>query len=396
MIKKKILFVIESLGAAGAEKSLVTFLSVLDKEKYEIDLQLFSYGGEFEKYLSNEVNLLPPLGYTAFTNQNILCQFFSFKYNYLLARLRYSFSIRKKGLRNKDRARLFWKYVSDSIPQSKKKYDIAVAYAQDLPTLYVVDKVHADNKFAWVNVRYTPEGVNYDYYKHYYSQINHIIAVSQSAYEEFAEVYPCYKDKMIVIKDMLDADLINKLSIEKQEIEYDEGIPALLTVARLNKPQKGYDICLEACRTLKDRNIKFKWYAIGCGDYRAEMELFIAKHHIEDYFVFLGTTPNPYPYIKNCTLYVQTSRHEGFGLSIAEARILNRPVVTTEFDAVWNQMVQGENGLVVSQDPVAVADAIEKLLYDKNLYNKIISYQKKEKKGNTEEIDIFYKLVDEK
>ena len=124
MIKKKILFVIESLGAAGAEKSLVTFLSVLDKEKYEIDLQLFSYGGEFEKYLSNEVNLLPPLGYTAFTNQNILCQFFSFKYNYLLARLRYSFSIRKKGLRNKDRARLFWKYVSDSIPQSKKKYDI--------------------------------------------------------------------------------------------------------------------------------------------------------------------------------------------------------------------------------------------------------------------------------
>lgn len=396
MRKRKILFVIESLGAAGAEKSLVTFLSVLDKTKYEIDLQLFSYGGEFERYLPSEVNLLSPLEYTQFANKSIIKQFIAFDIKKLFARWHFSFSIRKKNLFHKDRARLFWRDVSSCIPETSQRYDIAVAYAQDLPTLYVVDKVHADNKFAWVNVRYTPEGVNYDYYKHYYSQINHIIAVSQSAYEEFAEVYPCYKDKMIVIKDMLDADLINKLSIEKQEIEYDEGIPALLTVARLNKPQKGYDICLEACRTLKDRNIKFKWYAIGCGDYLAEMELFIAKHHIEDYFVFLGTTPNPYPYIKNCTLYVQTSRHEGFGLSIAEARILNRPVVTTEFDAVWNQMVQGENGLVVSQDPVAVADAIEKLLYDKNLYNKIISYQKKEKKGNTEEIDIFYKLVDEK
>ena len=132
---------------------------------------------------------------------------------------------------------------------------------------------------------------------------------------------------------------------------------------------------------------------MGCGDYRAEMELFIAKHHIEDYFVFLGTTPNPYPYIKNCMLYVQTSRHEGFGLSIAEARILNRPVVTTEFDAVWNQMVQGENGLVVSQDPVAVADAIEKLLYDKNLYNKIISYLNKEKKAIPKRLIFFISLL---
>ena len=104
-------------------------------------------------------------------------------------------------------------------------------------------------------------------------------------------------------------------------------------------------------------------------------------------------TPNPYPYIKNCTLYVQTSRHEGYGLSIAEARILNKPVVTTEFDAVWNQMVHGNNGLVVRQDPIAVADAIERLLTDKQLYDHIVDYQMQEKKGNTEEIQKFYQLI---
>ena len=124
------------------------------------------------------------------------------------------------------------------------------------------------------------------------------------------------------------------------------------------------------------------------------MESYIAKHHLDSVFLFLGTTPNPYPYIKNCTIYVQTSRHEGYGLSIAEARILNRPLVTTEFDAVWAQMVQGENGIVVPQDPVAVADAIERLLNDKKLYDHIVSYQKQEKKGNTEEIEKFYQLIE--
>ena len=86
MRKRKILFVIESLGAAGAEKSLVTFLSVLDKTKYEIDLQLFSYGGEFERYLPSEVNLLSPLEYTQFANKSIIKQFLAFDIKKLFAR----------------------------------------------------------------------------------------------------------------------------------------------------------------------------------------------------------------------------------------------------------------------------------------------------------------------
>lgn len=394
MKKRKILFVIESLTAAGAEKSLVTFLTVLNKEEFDIDLQLFAYGGEFERYLPSEVRLLPPFAYTQFLQKSIWNQLLSLDISKIAARVRYSLSIRKKGLLHKDKARLYWKYVSECIPKSEERYDVAVAYAQDVPTLYVVDKVSAHQKFAWVNVRYVPEGINYKFYENYYFQIDNIVAVSESAFQEFIGVYPQFYEKMTIIKDMLDAALINKLSIEKQEIEYDKGIPALLTVARLNKPQKGYDICLEACRLLKDRNIKFRWYAIGRGDYRVEMDKYIFKHHLEEHFVFLETTPNPYPYIKNCTLYVQTSRHEGFGLSIAEARILNRPVVTTEFDAVWSQMVQANNGLVVSQDPVAVANAIERLLNDKLLYNHIVTYQKLEKKGNTEEIEKFYKIIE--
>ena len=66
-MKKNILFVIDSLHCAGAEKSLTTLLSLLDYSKYNVDLQLFGYGGELEEIVPREVNILPPLDYTKFT-----------------------------------------------------------------------------------------------------------------------------------------------------------------------------------------------------------------------------------------------------------------------------------------------------------------------------------------
>ena len=57
-MKKKLLFVMESLGIGGAEKSLVTLLSQLDYSKYEVDLFLFQIKGEFLYLIPPEVNLL--------------------------------------------------------------------------------------------------------------------------------------------------------------------------------------------------------------------------------------------------------------------------------------------------------------------------------------------------
>ncbi len=391
-MKKKMLICIESLIAAGAEKSLVNFLSVLDYSRFDVELQLFSYGGEFQRYIPKEVKLLRPFEYTTFLTKSCIRQVFSFEFKMLKARLLYSLAIRKGETSHQDKARLYWKYVAPCLPITQKEYDIAIGYAQGLPTFYIVDKVKAKDKWVWVNVGYDLTGINRSFQKHFYEKVNHIVTVSNSAYNIFSHVLPEYKDKMLIIWDMMDGKLINKLAKEFNADVYSSD-PVFLTIARLNKPQKGYDISLEACKILRDRGLSFKWYAIGRGTYREEMEKYIHDNQLEDYFILLGTMPNPYPYIKAATIYVQTSRHEGYGLSIAEARILNTPVVTTEFDAVYNQMVQEKNGLVVPQDAIAVANAVERLLKDKDLYNSIVSYLKQEKKGNIEEIEKFYQYV---
>ena len=200
---------------------------------------------------------------------------------------------------------------------------------------------------------------------------------------------------MRIVRDIVDAGFINRLADKPCRIHNESAEPHILTVARLNKEMKGFDIALEACRILKKRGVSFKWYVLGKGAYKAEMEAYIAEHHLESCFILLGTDPNPYPYYRNSYLYVQTSRHEGFGLSIAEARLLNVPVVTTEFDAVYAQMIPGKNGLVVPLSADKVADAVEHILKDKGLYYQIKSYLMQEKKGNTEELQVFYQLLDE-
>ena len=123
------------------------------------------------------------------------------------------------------------------------------------------------------------------------------------------------------------------------------------------------------------------------------MEAYITEHSLEKHVSLMGTTDNPYPYFKASNLYVQTSRHEGYGRTIAEARLLNIPIVTTRFDTVFLQMIDGKNGLVVDMNAQAVADGIERIMTDIELYNSMVNYLKQEKKDNTETVEKFDHLI---
>lgn len=391
-MKKKILFVIESLTAAGAERSLISLLSALDYSRYDIDLQLFSYGGEFERYLPKAVRLLPPLEYSCFIEQSFCEQLYSMQLKKLFAKNLYSFLIRIGKNSHADRARKYWKSVGRVLSDKKTKYDAAVAYSQGIPSFYVAEKVCALNKIAWVNVTFSLSKKNVLFQRHYYNKFQHIVCVSSPVKAVFDRSFPDQSDKTIIIRDRIDSVLIHRLAEETPTPFHVDG-PVILTVARL-APQKGYDTTLKTCRILRDRGVRFHWYAIGRGPLKHDLERYVKENDLQQLFSFLGTFANPYPYFKAATLYVQTSRNEGFGLSIAEARVLGVPIVTTEFDAVWQQMVQGKNGLVVPQDPVAVADAIERLLKDKSLYNAIVSYQRTETFDNSLSLNLFYRLLE--
>lgn len=395
-MKKNMLFVIDSLDCAGAEKSLVTLLSLLDYSKHNVDLMLFAHGKVLEELVPKEVNILQPLSYTEFTSlglrEALIRSIVNTEYGMFSSRLKYSISIRKNKYNNAQKARVFWQNASKVIERNTKTYDIAISYAQGVPTFYVADKIKAHKKFAWVNVSYRLDEKEKNFQQQYYDKYNSIIAVSNSTKDIFLETFPNYAHKIKVIFDINNADFIAEMAdLEKG---YDDDFDGLriLTIGRLAN-QKGYDIALNACMKLKERGIKFKWYALGKGPLQEEIEKSIKEKSLSEHFMLLGVKSNPYPYIKNADIYVQTSMFEGFGLAIAEARMLNVPVVTTRFDAVYSQMIDGKNGIVVDMNADAVYNGILLLINDNELRENIRKYLQSEKKGNIEEIEKVIQLI---
>ncbi|MEH7226785.1 glycosyltransferase [Bacillus sp. JJ1566] len=395
-MKTRLLFAIDSLVGAGAEKSLITLLSLLDYRKYSVDLVLFAHGEILEELVPKEVNILRPFKYTEFANLNLLRAFYySIKeknFKMLYSRIMYSLKIRLKKYNNPEKARVYWENVSNVIEENNKKYDIAISYAQGVPTFFVAEKTKAEKKFAWINVSYRLDKKNADFQQKYYDIYNKIVAVSNSAKEIFLETFPNYDNKMEVIYDINNPDFIVNMAKLNEGYSDNFGGYRILTIGRLAY-QKGYDIALEACRLLKKQGVNFRWYVLGKGPLESEILEYIKINNLEENFILLGVTSNPYPYVKNCDFYVQTSRFEGFGLAIAEARMLNIPVVTTRFDAVYSQMIDGENGLVVDMNADAVSKGILKLMKNHQLREEIKKNLKKEKKGNIEELDKFYALI---
>lgn len=91
----------------------------------------------------------------------------------------------------------------------------------------------------------------------------------------------------------------------------------------------------------------------------------IIKNGISDCATLLGEKNNPFPYMKQADLFVQTSLFESYGLSMTEAMILGLPVVSTKTDGATALSNNGENAQLCNFTPSDVANAIEHLLLSK-------------------------------
>lgn len=368
---KKLLIVINSLDIGGSEKSLISFLNLIDYNQYQVDLLMLKKGGDFECYIPEQVNVLDVPDYYQFLQGNKDFPIYR-KYLYNIIRLKCSIHLRVNKILNyrMNNQQIFYKnqkYVLEDIP---KKYDIAIAYAQGFPTYLVADKVTAKKKFAWINCDYRCTSYDKKMDEKFYNLIDKIIAVSDAGKQSIISVNPKYTNKVEVIKDVLDPTLIWKMA-DEYDVKFSSDFINIVTVARLVKDYKGYDIAIEAAKDLKDRGIQFKWYVIGDGPDREKIEQLILKYNLQNHFILLGSKKNPYPYMKKCDIYVQTSRVEGLGLTVIEAKILKSLIVTTNFSTA-SEIIENDNtGLIVGLSGEAVADGILQYIDDIKLKDRI-------------------------
>ena len=142
-----------------------------------------------------------------------------------------------------------------------------------------------------------------------------------------------------------------------------DNIPYVAGMGRLDC-QKGFDLLIRTHAAVLSQGIQHRLVLIGEGDEHDNLSALAKELHVEDSVIFLGFLENPYSVLSQAALYCLSSRYEGFGLSVAEATVLEVPTVATDCIAGPREILaDGQYGDLVNPNSVtALADAISQHL----------------------------------
>ena len=359
-MKKKLLFINGHLQSGGVEKSLLDILTHLDYRRYEVDLLLLEAWGDYAPELPKEVHAsLRSLDgtYGPLLRCLLRCigrrDWFSLKMRliFLLMRL---FGQKRISLARR-------------LLTGDKHYHCAVGFRSGICTQIAAFAVRADRRIAWWH--HGAVNVDLPSYEEAARACDQIVAVSQSCRDMLAEAAPSLKEKLTVIPNMLDPAEIARKAGEFSPYR-PERLPRLVTVGRLSPEKHPENVIFAACR-LREHGVAFRWYWVGDGEMRRQLEELIQRRRLQDCVILTGNQPNPYPYIKHADLLVHPSYVESQGLAVLEAMCLGIPCVVTKSRGPCEFIVDGENGLLTEQSPEALAEQVERILRDRNLYEEI-------------------------
>ena len=146
----------------------------------------------------------------------------------------------------------------------------------------------------------------------------------------------------------------------------------VLGVAKNLEDIYGIDVLMKAFVVLKQNNPgkKLKLLIIGSGTRELHLQKLAKELSIEKETVFTGRIRNEKlpSYYSAMDVAVFLSRAESFGVSALEAMACERPVVATRVEGFKEIIKNNVTGILVEPgDPVAVADAVQKIMSDKEL-----------------------------
>ena len=355
------------MNVGGVEKALLGLLSVLQLDKYEVHVGLLKKDGGFLDFLPKEV---------------IVHEINCYTDNWKLINdppLRNIRMMIKKGqlveavvhfllyLQIKLTSNRFWfyKYILRKEDYFPVEFDLAVSFAgpSQMMDYYICEKVNANKKCCWIHFDVSQYGIDKKMTAILYKRFDTIFIVSEEGKIIFDKMFPQFAAKTEVFHNVVSRENVISLAEVGPSFEDDSDVQRILTVGRISE-EKGQQVAIVALKLLLDRGYVLKWYFVGDGDNRDCCEQLAEEYGVRDHVVFLGVQTNPYGYMKDCDVYVQPSRHEGFCITLAEASCFDKPIVATDFTGAYEQLKHRDNGLVVGMSAgdisKGVIEALEK------------------------------------
>ena len=357
MEKRKLLFVNGHLNVGGVEKSLVDLLRWLDYSKYDVDLLLLEETGDYLDQIPEAVNIIykdTREAYGSFSH-SILQNLKRGKFNLIFYRIVLLISSHwgKEFLR-------YWKFFF-RLPHN---YDCAIAYRPGICADVVAFAVKSKKKICWWHhgeCLYSDTQIEKT--NKVWRYFDNVVTVSNGCKNMIESIFDYPSDQIVVIPNLIDIDKISFLAGESSPYEESSDIIKIVTVGRLSPEKHIQDIPQIASKLIKKDINQFKWFIVGEGDMRKQIEEEICKYNVGNHVCLLGSKSNPYPYIKFADMMVHTSHVESQGLTILEAMALKTPCVAVASMGPKEYM-NVSNGYLVNKDVSIIAGTILRAMKD--------------------------------
>jgi glycosyltransferase involved in cell wall biosynthesis len=198
-----------------------------------------------------------------------------------------------------------------------------------------------------------------------YNALDHIIFVSQIAYDEFMSSQPQIDNKHLHV-------VHNSIAAPEPCTKAESDAITLLFTGRI-VPEKGVETLIRALAKVGDKNIKLNICGTGKGDYINQLQLIASDHNVDQQIQWLGHVDSVWPEIARADIGIMPSTwREPFGLSLLEYMSQGLAVITTNNGAQPEIITDGKDGLLVTpEDSDELADAISKLAKDSELRHSI-------------------------
>ena len=314
---KKIAIFQSDLHVGGITRSLINLLSILAPSKYDVDLYILSEGVFFKDKLNSNVHL------------HIL-----------------------------PRSKKIFKYLPISVVKKvyspeinlKKEYDIAVDYNSFWHECSIgALTVNAKKRIMWLHSDIIEkEKVEFRYrvvWNLQYSKLklfDEFVAVSAGVKESFYQAARGLdkNKKVTVINNLVDAKEIIEKSKKTVKQIVDENKYNIVCVGHLGK-EKGIDILIKSFYNAYKKRKDIALFIIGDGPEKFSLKKMISEYHLSDSVFLLGNIENPFPYEAQMDAFALTSRYEGQGIVLWEAKALGLQIMMSTNLEKYNDGIKG-------------------------------------------------------
>lgn len=203
-------------------------------------------------------------------------------------------------------------------------------------------------------------------------------------------------DKIIVVSSKLkrivqNTEFYNKLHIINNGIDINDNVKEgiaisdipddidILSVSNLIKT-KGIDLNIKAVKKLSKKYPYLKYYIIGDGPERLNLECMVKQYGLVDNVIFLGKLEhhNVIKYMNKCKIFSLPSWQEGFGVVYVEAMLQGKPVIGVKGEGIEDVIIHNENGFLIKpKDVEDIVKIIDLLMENQNIINFIGENAKK-------------------